>query len=110
MEIKKRLHNDDITECGKIGRAYFRAFLERHKIYLTTKPISEYSIDRSNFTNYLNFCDMYDHIQRIMVASKVAEVLDEPVNMNKNGEIVNDEMDGYGFKVPVIHVLEMRCS
>ena len=44
---------------------------------------------------------MYDHIERIMRASNVAKVLDEPVNMNKDGQIVDDEMDGYGFKVPI---------
>ena len=43
---------------------------------------------------------MYEHIEDVMVdESKVAERLDEPVWMNKNGEVVSDEKDSVGAKV-----------
>lgn len=44
---------------------------------------------------------MYNHIEHIMVKSKVAEYLDEPVVMNKSGKIVEDEKEGYRYKVPI---------
>ena len=44
---------------------------------------------------------MYNHIEKILLLSKIAEPLQEPVLMNMNGEIVRNELDGYGMKVPI---------
>ena len=104
---RKCIPNNEIN-LGKIGLGYFQNFLSRHWMYLKQKSISEYAIDRSNFTTYLNFADMYNHIERILLLSNVARRLDQAVNMNEAGETVTDEKDGYGFKVPIeIHRPDM---
>ena len=58
-------------------------------------------MDRSNFTNYLNFFDMYHHIKKILLRSKVAIKLDNPVWMNEAGDVVDDKMDAMGYKVDI---------
>ena len=75
--------------------------MKQYKYEINRKAICKYSIDRTNFTSYLNFSDMYKHIEKILLASKVAVILPQPVWMNKSGQVVEDEMDSYGFKVPI---------
>ena len=53
---------------------------------------------------------MYDHIQKIMIKSGIATVLDTPVLMNQMGDIVSDENDGFGFNLPIkITRPDMHC-
>ena len=45
---------------------------------------------------------MYDHVEYVMVnESKVANKLDEPVWMNEEGDIVEEESEAYGLKVTI---------
>ena len=97
---KKIFHNDE-SGYGRIGKAYFRNFLCRYKQYLKQKTIDQYAIDCSNFTSYRNFSDMYNHIEKILLMSKVATQLEEPVSMSKDGKQVPDKIQGYGLKVPI---------
>ena len=108
-KISKNIYHKDMSQLGKIGYAYFKFFLKRYKNHIREKSISKYAIDRSNFTNFLNFSDMYDHIQEIMIKSKVAKLLPEPVSMDIQGNIVDDEKKGYGYKVPIEIVRPDLC-
>ena len=75
--------------------------MKRHRNELRSKTVSQYAIDRSNFTTYLNFSDMYNHIEKIMLKSKIAQELESAVWMSKEGQIVDDEIDAFGYKVTI---------
>ena len=44
---------------------------------------------------------MYHHIKKILLRSKVAIKLDNPVWMNEAGDVVDDKMDAMGYKVDI---------
>lgn len=51
---------------------------------------------------------MYKHIQRILLLSKVARELPQPVWMNKQGQVVDNKRDAFCFKVPIeIHMPDL---
>ena len=41
---------------------------------------------------------MYEHIQQILLKSKIATKLDAPVWMSQDNKIVDDEMDAFGYQ------------
>ena len=84
-------HRED-KDLGKIGRSYWKGFLKRNKHKIRSKKGKRYDLDRSNWTTYLNFKDMYDNIEDILVnESKIAEYLPESVWMDKDGNEVSEE-------------------
>lgn len=99
--FKKMNHN--ITEdFGRVGKTYWKLFLERHKDELRSKRGRKYASDRSNYTSYLNFLDMFDHIESVLCEdSKIAVRLPGPVWFNKEGDVVRKEEDSFGCKVEV---------
>ena len=98
---ERNIYHCKIEDFNKVGLAYWHRFLKRYKHLLRSKVTSAYSVDRSNFTTYLNFIDMYLHIKKILLQSKVASRLENPVWMNEAGEVVQDEMLALGYKVDV---------
>lgn len=98
---KRKVYHNDSSSLGTLGMSFLREFISRNDHLINKKTLSQYSIDRSNFSNYLNFSDMYNHIQKILVQSGIAVTLNEPVPMNRNGDIVRDENNGFGFNVPI---------
>jgi hypothetical protein len=100
-KTKHGTFNDENTPIGKIGRKYWQGFLKRNQHKLRSKKGKKYDLDRSNWTTYLNFNDMYDHIESILVhESKIAEYLPEPVWMDKEGNEVSEE-NAFGCKVKI---------
>ena len=94
-------------ELGTVGFNYWKAFLKRHKHLLRSKAASSYTINRSNFTDYLNFY-MYKHIKKVLLECSIAKQLPVPVWMDENGRTVDDEMDAFGYKVTIdIHCPDM---
>ena len=100
-KLKKKIYHCDESNLGKLGVGYLKCFIKRYRHLLHRRTISMYAIDRSNFTTYLNFCDMYHHIEQVLLKSNIAIKLDHPVPMDMNGNIVSDENQGYGFNVQI---------
>ena len=75
--------------------------MKRNSHLLCGKTISQYAIDRANFTTYLNFANMYNHIKKVLLLSKIATKFVPPVLMNEKGDIVSDEMKSFGYKVTI---------
>ena len=88
----------DDNELGTVGVSYWRLFLKRHKNILTTNKGRLFELNRTNWTHYRNFRDMYVNVESHMVDAKVAMSLPFPAWMDKQGNIV-DEVDSYGMKV-----------
>ena len=108
----KKLHNTyhkDPSDLGKVGHNYWLNFIRRKGHLIRSKSGKKYAIDRSNFTTYLNFRDMYDHIEDVLVNDyKVARKFDVPVWMNSEGKIVEDQRHAFGCKVTIdIHRPDM---
>ena len=91
----KQLKDD---ELGTVGVAFWRGFMERHKHILTTNKGRLFELNRSNWTLYSNFRDMYLNVEDHMIAAKVAEKIPEGCWMDKEGNRVSED-DSYGMKV-----------
>ena len=72
---------------GIVGRGYWRSFLKRNKNKIVSKCGQKYEHNCQNWTAYANFVHMYDSIINEMVDAGVAERLDEPVLMDRDGNV-----------------------
>jgi hypothetical protein len=79
----------DDEELGSAGIAYWHAFLKCHKHILSTSKDRLFELNRTNWTLYSNFCDMYINVEKHMVNANIAEPMEEPCWMNKDGESVS---------------------
>ena len=103
-KLKMRIYFTVPQDLGRVGLSWWNNFLKRNCHLLRSKSGKKYAFDRSNFTTYLNFRDMYDHIEDILVFdSKVATKDDTPVWVNEHGQEVSCEDDAYGCKA-TIHI------
>eukprot|EP00957_Ditylum_brightwellii_P082563 6276549-Ditylum_brightwellii.AAC.1 len=68
----------DDEELEELGVSYWNGFLKRNKAILTTNKGCLFELNRTNWTLYRNFCDMYLDVESHMVAAKVAVKLDTP--------------------------------
>ena len=105
----KKIQCSSPSDLGKVGKQYWKAFLRRNRHVLRNKLGRRFSVHRSNWTTYLNFWDMYLHIQQVLINdSKIARLLPEPVWMNEKGEKVDSEKEAFGCKVQIdIHRPDM---
>ena len=69
IEWKKthKIYHSPGTDIASLGRSYWSSFLKRHAHQLRSKTFSQYAINRTNFTNYLNFFVMYEHIEKNII-------------------------------------------
>ena len=101
-KIAHRIYTKKPEDMGRVGTAYWFNLMKRKKHLLRTKKGRKYGLDRANFTTYLNFRDMYDHIENILVDEcGVATRFSKPVWMNSSGEIVSNFEDAMGCKVSI---------
>ena len=63
-----------------------------------TRRGKKFELDRSEWTTYPNFCQMYDLIIDEMIYCNLAKKLDQPQWQNKNGQVC-DEEEAFGCKV-----------
>ena len=97
MERKNSHTNDDATLCGQVGKGYWQGFMKRNRSKIRSTRGQKYELDRSSWTTYANFSDMYKHNYTEMEEAKVAELLASPQWMDKEGKIV-EESEAYGCK------------
>ena len=85
-------------ELGQVGISYWHGLVKRNRQTLTTNKGRLFELNRTNWTLYRNFRDMYVDVEKHMVAAGVAVKLDEPKWMDKEGNEV-EELDSFGMKV-----------
>ena len=72
-------------------------------LLLWSKSGRKYAVDCCNWTTYLNFANIYKHIEDILVHdSMIARKLETPQWMDINGNVVDKEEDAYGCKVEIV--------
>lgn len=101
-KIQNNIYFETIDDLGRVGTGYWRRFLKRNHHRLRSKTGRKFGSDRANYSSYLNFMDMYNHIMSVLLEScKIAKKLRQPVWMDKEGNTVEDEMQGFGCKVEI---------
>lgn len=79
IEYKQALKIDqDEDDLGRVGYRYVTGFMKRWQHILDSGKGCRFELDRSQWTTYKNFRDMYDDIEETLVACGVAEKLEEP--------------------------------
>jgi hypothetical protein len=86
---KKQGISQSDEDLGKIGQNYWYSYLKRNRTKIESKKGRKYDLDRSSWTKYKNFKNMYSAIEEEMVEAGVAISLDEPAWMDQNGNKVN---------------------
>ena len=101
FKISRNIHSETVEDLGRVGRHYWKKFLRRNKDVLRAKPGRKYAIDRSSWTTIMNFSNMYNHAESVMIESGIAHKLQSPQWMDKHGNVVEDESQSAGCKVEV---------
>ena len=97
-DLKKWKARHCSNSLGTVGQGYWRGFMKRHGHKIVSKRGAKYALNRAEWSTYRNFDDMYKHIYDEMELSGVAKRMDEPVWMDRTGNVV-EEVDAFGCKI-----------
>ena len=94
----------DNEHLGKVGPGYWRGFKARNGNKIVSKKGKKYGLDRSAWSTYNNFNQMYNGVITEFVDAKVAVERDSPAWMDRTGNVV-EESEAFGCKVThdIIH-------
>ena len=95
IEMKKAM---GWSNTGTVGLGYWRLFMKRNGHLLVSKRGKKFELDRSSWSTYGNFKQMYECVAEEMEDAGVAVRRSAPVWMNRSGEEVQ-EADAFGCKV-----------
>ena len=96
IKMKKSIESSDTS--GTVGIGYWRQFMKRNGHLLVSKRGKKFELDRSSWSTYGNFKQMYECVAEEMEDAGVAVRRSTPVWMNRSGEEVQ-EADAFGCKV-----------
>jgi hypothetical protein len=85
---KARGYQQSSEEMGRVGQKYWYRFLEKYQHKITSKKGRRFELDRSKWTRYKNFRNMYICIEEEMVDAGVAVELEDPKYMDHVGNII----------------------
>jgi hypothetical protein len=80
---------------GEVGRGFWYGFMKRHAHRLVTKRGERFASSRADWSKFHYIKQMYDVIYDEFVDAGVAEVLEEKVSMDREGNIC-EEADRFG--------------
>ena len=90
--------SDNVANLSKVVEGYYAGFMKRDGHLIVLSYGHKYELNRSSWTTYANFDDMYRHNYSNMVSTGAGEVLETTEWHDKEGEVV-EEVDVYGYKV-----------
>lgn len=85
-----------------LGPKWYKGFFKRHAHILEKKKGQKFSKDRSEWSIYRNFVQMYDEVYKAMETAGVAVRLAEEIWVNKDQEETTEEL-AFGRKAT--HIL-----
>jgi len=94
----------ETTKKGKLGEAYWAAFMRHNQHRITNKRGEKFASSRADWSTHENFEDMYNHIYDEMVSAGIAVPLQSAVCMDIHGNIVDRDSNTV-FGLPVEHIL-----
>ena len=100
-KLRRNIYFESTTDLGHVGQSNWRPFLKKNAHILRCKNGRKYSVDRSNFSTYINIFDMYEHIEKVLLESGLATQFPQPIWMDKDGNLVVDELDAFGMKCTI---------
>ena len=90
IEWKKNTNSKQDPELwGTVGRKFWYNLKGRYDTVLATKKGQKFELDRSSWTTYSNFEQMYDEVVKEMVIAKVAVEFPTPVWMDRARNVVD---------------------
>lgn len=81
-----------------LGIKYWRNFMKRNKHIVSAKKAVKFDTKRDEWCTYHNFKEMYEEVYTLLVSTGLAVKHDLPVWRNKDGEIVEQEVDSFGLE------------
>lgn len=84
-----------------LGRGWWRRFKKRNKELVKTCVGRKFARNRANHCTYAAFTKMYDQTFDTMIKSGNAELLPEPIHVDKDGNEVENIFEGYGHAVTI---------
>lgn len=99
MAFKKKYStfNSDV-DARRVGPGYWRGFRKRNDHLLVSKKGCKFELDRSQWSTYSNFGQMYDQIGEELVDAGLATEREVAAWMDIHGKVVH-ETDAFGCKV-----------
>jgi hypothetical protein len=92
IEYKKQKNfNPSNEELGQIGEKYWYRFLHKYEHRIVSKKGRRFELDRSKWTRYKNFKDMYENVEEEMISAGIAERLNTPIYMDAKGNCASNE-------------------
>ena len=101
FKLNRNIFTESPEDLGRVGRHYWKKFLKRNKQKIRSKTPKKFALDRTQWTTYMNFDDMYRHVEEVMIESNIAERLPEPLWMDASGRVVDNEHQASGCKVEI---------
>ena len=78
---------EEIKEKGVLGHSYYKSFMNRHREEIDSKYPRPIAWNRQEWETFENMKLCHERICLAMKSAKVAIELDEPVFVNKDGEV-----------------------
>ena len=94
---------------GKINCNYYYAFMRRYSDIIEANKGRRFEIQRNKWTVFRNFLNMFLDIEKMLIQSRLAKRLPQPVYMDKNGKEVENVSDSFGCKVKCKFNLPQMC-
>ena len=99
IDFKKQTNSQQVQKLwGTVGGKFWYNFKGRYCTILNSKRGQKFELDRSSWTTYQNFDQMYTEIAKEMIEAGVSEEFPEPVWMDRAGNIVKEKRS-YGCMV-----------
>ena len=87
------------SDISALVSKYWRNFKRRHDDIIDSGSGETQASARKKWSTHLNFRKMYNLVYDRMKKARILEALDEPVWMNREGDIVMSVEDYLGMKV-----------
>ena len=110
--------DDEGNKKELLGKKWYQRFWKRNSHIIERKATQKFAKDRSEWSVYRNFAQMYDEVYEAMVDAGVAKKLEEPMWVDMEGN-ATDEENAFGKKKAthtltrpdmVIFVDEVGCN
>ena len=79
------------ANCATLGVGYWRRFMACNRHLIESKCGQKFSVERSNWSTYTKYNQIYEHVYNEMAESGFTRKLDVPVLMNEKVEVVENK-------------------
>jgi hypothetical protein len=94
----KNCHPFRLNGNNKLGKTYWKNFLNRNRHLITAKKTVKFENKRAEWCNYLNMKEMYQEMYQNLCSAGIACEHSEPVWRDANGKVVEKKEEAFGCK------------